>query len=245
MRVLFIEDNAKLGRATQKSLTQAGFAVDLFETPEDGWHAWQVSPYDVVILDIMLARQSGLDLLARVRAAGLSTPVLLLTALGSVGERVRGLDAGADDYLVKPFAIEELVARLRALRRRPFPLADTVIRLGDVVYDTASRELSVGNGRASLPRGESIVLEHFLRAPERVITKAQLGDSLHSLEQDYTDNSIQVHVHRVRRKLADLGAHVSIRALRGLGYMAVITSEGREGLLATDFSPQTVASTKR
>ena len=225
MRVLFIEDNAKLGEATQRSLARTGFAVDLFETPEDGWHAWQVAHYDVVILDIMLGRESGLDLLARVRAAGLSTPVLLLTALESVTQRVRGLDAGADDYLVKPFAIEELVARLRALGRRPVPLVDAVIRYGDVAYDTAARELSVGEGRASLSRGESIVLERFLRAPDRVITKAQLGESLHSLEQDYTDNSIQVHVHRVRRKMADLGARVSIRALRGLGYMAVITSE--------------------
>ncbi len=222
MRVLFIEDNTKLGEATLKSLAKIGFAVDLFETPEDGWHAWRVAPYDVVILDIMLARESGLDLLASARAAGLSTPVLLLTALGSVGERVRGLDAGADDYLVKPFAIEELVARLRALRRRPSPLAKSVIRYGDVVYDAAARELAVGEGRTSLSRGESIVLERFLRSPERVITKAQLGESLHSLEQDYTENSIQVHVHRVRRKLSDLGANVSIRALRGLGYMAVI-----------------------
>ncbi|HWW26462.1 MAG TPA: response regulator, partial [Caulobacter sp.] len=90
MRVLFIEDNTKLGQATLRSLTKLGFAVDLFETPEDGWHAWRVAPYDVVVLDIMLARESGLDLLARMRAAGLSTPVLLLTALGSVAERVRG-----------------------------------------------------------------------------------------------------------------------------------------------------------
>lgn len=233
MRVLFIEDNPKLGEATRTYLTRTGFAVDLFETPEDGWHAWQVAPYDVAILDIMFARQSGLEpqsglnLLARVRAAGMSTPVLLLTALGSVDERVRGLNAGADDYLVKPFAMEELVARLRALGRRPLPLAEDVIRYGDVVYHTTSRELAVGNGRASLSRGESIVLEHFLRAPNRVITKAQLGESLHSLEQDYTDNSIHVHVHRVRSKLADLGGRVSIRTLRGLGYMAVATPQSR------------------
>jgi DNA-binding response OmpR family regulator len=225
MRVLFIEDNAKLGEAIKRSLTRAGFAVDLFETPDDGWHAWGMASYDVVILDIMLARQSGLDLLARARAAGYATPVLLLTALGGVSERVRGLNAGADDYLVKPFAIEELEARLRALSRRPVHLADVVIRFGDVVYNTASRELAVDDRRASLSRGESIVLERFLRAPERVITKAQLGESLHSLEQDFTENSIQVHVHRVRRRMADLGAHVSIRALRGLGYMAVLTPE--------------------
>jgi DNA-binding response OmpR family regulator len=221
VRTLFIEDNARLGEATQKSLTRAGFAVDLFETPEDGWHAWRVAPYDVVVLDIMLGRDSGLDLLARARAAGLATPVLLLTALASVGERVRGLEAGADDYLVKPFAIEELVARLRALGRRQAALVDPVLRYGDVAYDLAARELSVGAGQASLSRGESIVLERLLRAPDRVITKAQLGESLYSMEEEYTENSIHIHVHRVRRKLADLGAHVSIRALRGLGYMVV------------------------
>lgn len=226
MRVLFVEDNLRLGEATKRSLTRAGFAVDLFETADDGWHALKVAPYDAVILDIMLSEdESGLDLLARMRAAGVAVPVLLLTALGSLGERVRGLDAGADDYLVKPFAIEELTARLKALGRRPLPLADAVIRYGDAAYDSAARELVVGDGRAGLSRGESIVLERFLRAPGRVITKAQLGESLHSMEQDYTDNSIHVHVHRVRRKLADLGAHVSIRALRGLGYMAVVTPD--------------------
>lgn len=225
MRVLYIEDNAKLGGATKKSLMQAGFAVDLFETPEDGWHAWQVAPYDVVILDIMLGRENGLAVLGRARANGLSTPVLLLTALGSVDERVRGLNTGADDYLVKPFAIAELVARLRALGRRPAPTIDAVLRFGNVAYDIPARELCVNDARIALSRGESIVLERFLRAPERIVTKEQLGESLHSLDQDYTDNSIQVHVHRVRRKLADLGANVSIRALRGLGYMVVTATD--------------------
>lgn len=232
MKVLYIEDNAKLGEATRKSLTRAGCTVDLFETPEDGWHAWQMTNYDIAILDIMLTRhieheaESGLDLLARARAAGLSTPVLLLTALGSIGERVRGLDAGADDYLVKPFAVEELVARLRALARRPLPLAEDVIRYGNIVYHIASKELAVGDRpRIGLSRGESIILERFLRAPERVITKAQLGESLHSMEQDFTDNSIQVHIHRVRVKLADLGARIAIRTLRGLGYMVVAIPE--------------------
>lgn len=233
MRVLFIEDNPKLGEATRKGLVRAGFSVDLFETAEDGWQAWQSEPYDVAILDIMLAQetrlepQSGLDLLTRVRAAGNATPVILLTALGSVDERVRGLEAGADDYLVKPFALEELVARLRALGRRPLPLTEEVIRFGDVIYDTSARELVVSDRRASLSRGESIVLERLLRAPGRVITKAQLGDSLHSLDEDYTDNSIHVHMHRVRAKLTELYASVSIRTLRGLGYMAV---DGNLGL---------------
>lgn len=226
MRALLIEDNVRLGEATARSLVKAGFTVDLFDTVEDGWHAWRSVTYDAVILDIMLGDQSGLDLLPKARAAGLRTPVLMLTALGSVDQRVQGLERGADDYLVKPFAIEELVARLRALGRRPALTAD-VLRYGNLEYDQNAREISVGEARLPLSRGESIVLERFLRHPDRVVTKAQLGDSLHSLEQDYTDNSIQVHVHRVRRKMAELGADVTIRALRGLGYIAVRLEGGR------------------
>jgi DNA-binding response OmpR family regulator len=228
MRALLIEDNVRLGEATTRSLVKFGFTVDLFDTFEDGWHAWRSMTYDVVILDIMLGRDSGLDLLAQARGAGLRTPVLMLTALGSVDQRVQGLERGADDYLVKPFAIEELVARLRALGRRPV-LAAGLLRYGALEYDQGAREIRVGEARLALSRGESIVLERFLRHPDRVVTKTQLGDSLHSLDQDYTDNSIQVHVHRVRRKMSELGADVTIRALRGLGYMAVRLPPARSG----------------
>jgi DNA-binding response OmpR family regulator len=221
MRALLIEDNVRLGQATMRSLVKAGFAIDLFETIDDGWHAWRSVPYEAVILDIILGQGSGLDLLAKARAAGLRTPVLMLTALGSVNQRVQGLEQGADDYLVKPFAIEELVARLRALGRRPALTAGGVMRYGRLRYDQSANEISVGEARSALSRGESIVLERCLRHPERVVSRSQLGESLHSLDQDYTDNSIQMHVHRVRRKMADLGADATIRALRGLGYMLV------------------------
>jgi DNA-binding response OmpR family regulator len=227
MRILFVEDSPKLGEATRTALVRAGFSTDLFRSAGDGWHALQSESYDVAILDIMLVPEfgqeegSGLDLLARMRAAGITTPVILLTALGSVDQRVQGLEAGADDYLVKPFAVAELIARLRALGRRPLPMAEDVIRLGNLSYNRSAKEIVVGDKRASLSRGESIVLERFLSAPGRVITKAQLGDSLHSLDEDYTENSIHVHIHRVRAKLAEQGADVAIRTLRGLGYMAV------------------------
>jgi DNA-binding response OmpR family regulator len=225
MRVLFVEDNPKLGETTRKALIRCGLSVDWFRSAEDGWHAWRDTQYDAAILDIMLEAdsgldpQSGLDLLKRIRAAGLSTPVILLTALGTVGERVRGLESGSDDYLVKPFAIEELVARLKALARRPLPLAQEAICVGNLTFERSSCELSVGSRRAGLSRGESIIVERFLRAPNRVITKTQLGDSLHSLDEDYTENSIHVHIHRVRAKLTELGADLAIRTLRGLGYM--------------------------
>jgi DNA-binding response OmpR family regulator len=221
MRALLIEDNVRLGQATMRSLVKAGFAIDLFETVDDGWHAWRSVPYEVVILDIILGQESGLDLLSKARAAGLRTPVLMLTALGSIDQRVQGLEQGADDYLVKPFAIEELVARLRALGRRPALTAAGVMRYGRLRYDQSANEISVGEARLALSRGESIVLERCLRHPERVVSRSQLGESLHSLDQDYTDNSIQMHVHRVRRKMTDLGADATIRALRGLGYMLV------------------------
>lgn len=151
MRVLLIEDNVRLGEATTRSLVKAGFTVDLFDTLEDGWHAWRSVTYDVVILDIMLGRENGLDLLAQARAAGLRTPVLMLTALGSIDQRVQGLERGADDYLIKPFAIEELVARLRALGRRPDLTAD-VLRYGDIEYDQGAREICVGEARLPSPR---------------------------------------------------------------------------------------------
>jgi DNA-binding response OmpR family regulator len=231
MKALLVEDSPKLGASICDALMRTGMSVDLFTTAEEGWLAWSMVTYDVAVLDVMLAghnaleQDSGLDLLNRARAAGISTPVLLLTALGSVEERVLGLESGADDYLVKPFAMAELLARLKALARRPLALAVEMVTFGNVTYDAVSKELCVDGQRVGLSRAESIILERFLRAPERVITKAQLGDGLHSMEQDYTENSIQVHIHRVRTKLHDLGAGISIRTLRGLGYMAVLTPE--------------------
>jgi len=220
MRVLLVEDNLTLAVATARSLNAAGFAVDAMHTLEDGWHAWQSTSYEAVILDIMLKSDSGLDLLARARRKGLKTPVLMLTALSAVDDRVRGLDRGADDYLVKPFAIEELIARLRALGRRPDALLGTSLSLGAAVYDTIGQTLSVQGRLSPLSRAESIVIERFFRRPEIVISKTQLGEALHSLESEFSENSVHILVHRVRRKLAELGAGVTIHTVRGLGYLA-------------------------
>ncbi|MFT4090685.1 MAG: response regulator transcription factor [Asticcacaulis sp.] len=220
MRILLVEDNLTLATATARSLTAAGFAVDVLHTLEDGWHAWQSTAYEVVVLDIMLEGDSGLDLLARARRAGFKTPVLMLTALSAVDDRVRGLDRGADDYLVKPFAIEELTARLRALGRRPEALLGTCLSLGGAIYDTIGQTLSVKGRHSVLSRAESIIIERFFRRPDIIISKSQLGEALHSLESEFSENSVHILVHRVRRKLAEMESGVTIHTVRGLGYLA-------------------------
>lgn len=220
MRVLLVEDNRTLASATARSLTASGFTVDVMHDLEDAWHAWRSTPCEAVVLDIMLGEESGLDLLARARREGLRTPVIFLTALSAVDDRVRGLDRGADDYLVKPFAIEELVARLRALGRRPEAMRDAKLRLGKAVYDASGPSLAVEAERAVLSRAESIVTERFFRAPNVVISKAQLGEALHSSDSEFSENSVQILVHRVRRRLAEMGTGVSIHTIRGLGYLA-------------------------
>lgn len=226
MRVLLVEDNPTLAAATARSLTTAGFAVDVMHDLEDGWHAWRSTAYDAAVLDIMLGDESGLDLLVRARRDGFRTPVLFLTALTTVDDRVRGLDRGADDYLVKPFAIEELIARLRALGRRPEALHGTTLDLGAATYDTIGQTLSVGARHTALSRAESIVIERFFRTPEVVVSKSQLGEALHPLESEYSENSVHILVHRVRRRLGELEAGVTIHTVRGLGYVATAEATG-------------------
>jgi two-component system response regulator QseB len=223
MRILFIEDNQLLALSTARSLTAARFTVDVFHDLDDGWQAWRTLPaYDAVILDLMLGEAHGLDLLAAARKAGLSTPVLVLTALGEIDDRVRGLDRGADDYLVKPFALDELIARLRALGRRPEQMIETTLVVGPLSYDVSGQTLTGETGQTPLSRAESMVLERFFRRPDRVISKAQLGEALHPLEGDWSENSLHILIHRVRRRLASVGGGVSIQALRGMGYIATV-----------------------
>lgn len=222
MRILLIEDNVLLARSTARSLTASAFTVDVFHGADEGWLAWSSAGYDVVVLDLMLGQDNGLDILSRARRSGLTTSVLVLTALGEIDERVRGLDRGADDYLVKPFAIDELIARLRALGRRPETLLDPVLTLGPMAYIPDAQTLSGRAGQLKLSRAESIVVERFFRRPERVFSKEQLGDALHPLEGHYSENSLHILIHRVRRRLASVGGGVSIDSLRGIGYIAMV-----------------------
>lgn len=220
MRLLIIEDNQRLCQAVAESLRAQGFAVDTAASGAEGLRVWRATEYDAAVLDLMLPDGSGLDALKEMRDRGNMTPVLILTALGTIEDRVRGLDCGADDYLVKPFAMQELIARLRALLRRPGAALGRTLTLRSVKLDTSARLASVGETQLDLTRSELVVLEALLRNQGRVLSKERLAECLYDFEQERSANSVETQVHRLRKKLAAAGADVSLRTLRGLGYLA-------------------------
>ena len=220
MRLLIIEDNERLCQAVAESLRAQGFVVDTAASATEGLRIWRAAEYDAAVLDLMLPDGTGLGALKEMRDRGNMTPVLILTALGSIEDRVRGLDGGADDYLVKPFAMQELIARLRALLRRPGAALGRTLTLGSVKLDTSARIATVAGTPLDLTRSELIVLEALLRHQGRVISKERLAECLYDFEQERSANSVETQVHRLRKKLAAAGADVSLRTLRGLGYLA-------------------------
>ena len=207
-------------RSAAESLRAQGFAVDTAASVSEGLRVWRAADYDAAVLDLMLPDGTGLDALKEMRDRGNVTPVLILTALGAIEDRVRGLDCGADDYLVKPFAMQELIARLRALLRRPGAALGRTLTLGSVKLDTSARIVTVAETPLDLTRSELIVLEALLRNQGRVVSKERLAECLYDFEQERSANSVETQVHRLRKKLAAAGADVSLRTLRGLGYLA-------------------------
>jgi DNA-binding response OmpR family regulator len=218
--LLIIEDNERLCQAVAVCMRAQGFAVDTAGTAAEALRAWRAADYDAAVLDLMLPDGTGLDALKDMRDRGNTTPVLILTALGSIEDRVRGLDCGADDYLVKPFAMQELLARLRALLRRPGAALGRTLTLGRVKLDTSARIATVAETPLDLTRSELIVLEALLRNQGRVVSKERLVECLYDFEQERSANSVETQVHRLRKKLVAAGADVSLRTLRGLGYLA-------------------------
>lgn len=219
MKLLIIEDNARLAEAMAAGLHAQGFATDVAATGQEGLAAWRAVAYDAVVLDLMLPDQNGLQALVEMRNRGAVTPVLILTALDAVEDRVRGLDHGADDYLVKPFAMQELVARIRALLRRPGAALGRTLTFENVSLDSSARAARVDGTLLDVTRSELMVLETLLRNQGRVVPKERLGDLLHDLDQEWSANSIETLMHRLRKKLATAGATLNIRTLRGLGYL--------------------------
>ena len=218
MKILIVEDNLKLADRMKTGLEQDGFAVDCLH---DGLQAEKRilinrNDYDVVILDLMLPSKDGVSICRAWREAGVTVPVLILTARDATDDKVSGLDAGADDYLAKPFAFEELLARIRALLRRPAVSEKTVLMFMDITLDTVSRRVERGGDEVILTLKEYMVLEYLIRNKNKVVTR----DMLHDHAWDYADspfsNTINVHIKNLRQKLHDDGTH--IQTIRGVGY---------------------------
>jgi DNA-binding response OmpR family regulator len=219
MRLLVVEDEARIAEALRVALSRAGFAVDAVASVADARAALPLAPYDAVILDLGLPDGDGLDLLVEHRQAGSRVPVLVLTARDAVEARVAGLDAGADDYLVKPFAMAELIARTKALLRRPGQALGTVLEAGNIIFDTIGRDVRVEAVMLALPRQELAILEHLMRRLGRVVPKNVLEEKLYGIDEELGSNAIPVHVHHLRRKLAEAQATAEIHTVRGIGYV--------------------------
>jgi len=215
MRLLLVEDDALLGDGLEAGLAQAGFEVDWVRDGVAALHAVDAGGYAAAILDLGLPKVAGFEVLQRIRARGLRLPVLILTARDAVGDRVRGLDAGADDYLVKPADLGELAARLRALIRRSKGEADPRLRIGAVELDPAARDVFHDGQPVTLKPREFALLHELMLNAGRVLTREQLEDRLYRWGDEIESNAIEVHVHRLRRKLAP----ELIRTVRGVGYM--------------------------
>jgi DNA-binding response OmpR family regulator len=219
MRLLLIEDNERFAELVKRGLTAAGFVVDIVGTAATASAMLKSDHFEVVVLDLGLPDSDGLDVLGEMRRRRDATPVLILTARGGLKDRVNGLGSGADDYLVKPFALEELIARLRALLRRPGQLLGVPLELGNVTLDPVARQVFVADNPIVFSPREIAVLEHLLRRSGRVVGKNLLENNLYGSSQEIGSNAVEVYVHRLRKRLAEVGASVQIHTLRGIGYL--------------------------
>lgn len=220
MRILLIEDDAALCGVLAPALQAAGFAADCCRSGAEGFALLRTGCYDAYILDRMLPELDGLAVLRRARAGGVKTPVLMLTALAQVGDRVAGLDAGADDYLTKPFDTRELLARLRALARRPAAFAADAHRIacGDLVLDTAQLRLTGPSAAVTVSRRECDLLAALCRAPGTLRPRAVLLGSVWGAQAEVEDTSLDSYIRFIRRRLAAVGSRAVVRTVRGVGY---------------------------
>ncbi|KUM26948.1 two-component system response regulator [Mesorhizobium loti] len=221
MRVLVVEDTADIAEAIVMRLEKIGHAVDWEKNGKTAVELLAVQTYDLVILDLTLPGEDGIQVLKGMRARRLATPVLVVTARSAVDERISALDVGADDYLIKPFDYRELEARARALLRRSTGLSDNTLCVGPLVIDRAGRVASVAGRSLNLTRRELTVLEILAIRPDRIVSKEELIEQLFNFDQEPSPNAIEQFVARLRRKLGD--APIEIRTMRGLGYQLATT----------------------
>lgn len=219
MRILIIEDEKKVASFIKRGLEQESYAVDVCEDGVEGQHYAEVNEYDAIILDIMLPKKSGLGVLKDLKAGGLKTPVLLLTARDTVDDRVKGLNLGADDYLTKPFAFEELLARIRALMRRGVSAAP-VLKFADLTLDPATRRAKRGEVEVELTVKEYALLEYLLRNPNRVLTRTLIAEHVWDQTFDSETNVVDVYINHLRSKIDSKEfTKKLIHTVRGVGYV--------------------------
>jgi DNA-binding response OmpR family regulator len=219
MRLLVVEDNEKLASLMKNLLSDNGFAVDCVETAEEAISAFELTDYDIIVLDLSLLDRDGTEFLKWLRKARHSTPVLVATARADVTQRVQLLNLGADDYIVKPFSLDELLARVRALLRRPKQMAGSTLTIGNLDLDVAAMTLKVDGTPIELPHREFTVLAALLGANGKLVPKQKLEQMVYSFDNEVTPNAIEAAVSRLRKRLDAHGASVDIAAMRGLGYI--------------------------
>ncbi len=224
MRILLVEDEPSISQFIRQGLSEAGYAVDVLADGRDGLDYALSVDYDVLVIDIMVPRLNGLQLVKELRQQSIKTPVLLLTARDGVDDRVKGLDVGADDYLVKPFAFPELLARIRALLRRPPLQTDTILRVGDLELDTSRREIRRAGRLIELSPREFTLLDYLMRHPRQVMTRTQIAEHVWNFDFVSDSNVVDVYIGYLRRKI-DQGVDIPlIQTVRGVGFR--ISAEG-------------------
>lgn len=219
MRLLLVEDEPQMAEAISTALHQYDIIVDIAPTLDFARHAVRENVHDIIILDRQLPDGDGIELIAFLRNLKITIPVIVLTALGSIADRVTGLDGGADDYLAKPFAVEELLARIRALMRRPAHVAPMIARIGRLEFSLENREARINGQVIDLPRRELLVLETLIRRQGRTVLRSALEEAVYAFDDEIQSNALDSHVSRLRKKLADNDAGVEIHGIRGVGYL--------------------------
>lgn len=219
MRILITEDNGELAEFIQEAFLREGYLSDIALTIAEQSHCLNSNAYSVIVLDLGLPDGDGMLALKALRKRGVNVPVLILTARGSIQDRIKGLDLGADDYLSKPFAIDELVARTRALLRRPSDLSTESLISGNVSLDIVGKAVAVDGKNVQMGRTEFSVLECLIRNEKFTVSKEKLESSIYQYADEITDNALQVAVHRVRKKLKENSASITIKSIRGVGYL--------------------------
>lgn len=218
MKILIAEDEVSTAKALKLILEKNKFSVDIVHTGTDAWSYIQAGSYEVIVLDIMMPGMSGLEVLSKIRSNNISTPVMMLTAKGEIEDKVAGLEAGADDYLAKPFASSELIARVKALGRRSEVYSDSVKKAGNLVLDGNRYEMRVGDKSTSLTNKEYQLLELFILHPGFVFSTEHIMEKIWGLDSDSDIDVVWTHIGFVRKKLKALEANVEIKTIRGSGY---------------------------